>query len=136
MAVPDTSKNPRVRTMTAVEALALGGQADSTTWLALEKINATIRVEGTSVGGVVLASDVPYITAVVTARKKVTDIDKASILNVGTIWISRSATDISGATPLAPGQSLTLFSNGNLNQYYLIVESANDGVSIAYKAAA
>jgi hypothetical protein len=101
----------------------------------IEQINATARVDGTSVSGVALtASSTPYRQATVTARKKVTDIDKASTDNVGTVWIGRSATDISGATPLEPGQSMNLFDNGDLADYFLIVNTANDGVSIAYSS--
>ncbi len=116
-------------------AIGMGGTADTTTPEFVEQINATIRVNGTSVNGVALAGATPYLRATVTARKKVTDIDNASTANVGTIWIGRSAADISGATPLTSGQSMNLFDNGDLADYFLIVESANDGVSIAYSAA-
>ena len=100
-----------------------------------EKINPTVRVDGTSVDGVALAAvSTPYRQATVTAAKKVTDVDKAPIANVGTVWIGGSATDISGAVPLEPGQSMSLFDNGDLADYFLIVESANDGVSIVISA--
>jgi len=99
-----------------------------------EKSNPTIRVDGTSVNGVALAaSSTVFAEATVLARKPVTDADKATVANTGTIWLSRSATSITGATPLTPGQSVQLPSGGDLADWFLIVETANDGVSITIK---
>ena len=96
--------------------------------------NAAARVDGTSVGGEVLAAATPYVRATVTARKAVTDADKASIANVGTVWICGAAEDIDGAFPLLPGQSMGLPDNCDLSDFFLAVDNLGDGVAISYTA--
>ena len=120
--------------LTAMAAAAeKGGLADSLSPVFLEKSdNAAARVDGTSVGGEPLAVLTPYIKATVTARKAVADADKASINNVGTVWICGGAEDIDGAFPLVPGQSMPLMDNCSLADFFLAVDNIGDGVAIAY----
>ena len=120
--------------LTAIEAAAQkGGTAGANTVAFLEKSdNAAARVDGTSVGGEVLSTTIPYIKATVTARKAVADADKASIANVGTVWIMGAAEDIDGATPLEPGQSMALPDNCDLVDFFLAVDNLGDGVAISY----
>ncbi len=113
--------------------VAKGGDADSVGPAFGEKANTTARVEGTSVGAEALvASATPYIQATVTALKPVTDIDKISIANTGTVWLCRSATNIDGATKLEPGQSAALPNNCDLADFFLAVDTSSDGVSFVY----
>jgi len=118
---------------TIITAVQKGGLANSVTPAFAEQSNATIRVDGTSVGAVPLvASSTPYIQATVVARKPVSGATKASIANQGTVWICGSATVITGAFPLAPGESFPLPDNCDLADFSLAVETAYDGVSIVY----
>jgi hypothetical protein len=119
--------------MVSTIASSGGGVPGAVAPVFLEKSdNAAARVDGTSVGGEALATATPYTRATVTARKAVTDTDKASIANVGTVWICGAAEDIDGAFPLLPGQSMGLPDNCSLGDFFLAVDNLGDGVAISY----
>jgi len=116
-----------------LDEIAKGGLADSVMpTFATVKNGTAARVEGASVGAVVFGVDVPYIKATITASRPVTGATNAPVANLGTIWVCREATNINGAFPLEPGQSMALPDNCNLEDFYLAVDTIDDGLAIIY----
>ena len=96
-----------------------------------EKSNSTARVEGTSVGAEALGS-AEFVVATVSAFKPISGATKKPVDNTGTVYICGAAEDLSGAFVLEPGESMSLPEGCNLSEFFLAVDTANDGVSIAY----
>ena len=97
------------------------------------KSNATAIVDGSAVNGSALASSsTQYYQATIFAIKPGAAATNIPGANAGDVWICGSATSLAGAFKLVPGASMELPHCGDLSEYFLAVENANDAVSIAY----
>ena len=98
------------------------------------KSNATAINDGVAVSASALASSAtPYRKATVRAMKPGSDALTMPTANTGNVWICSAAAVLTGAFRLTPGESLTLPDDSDLADFFLAVETANDGVLIVYQ---
>jgi len=96
------------------------------------KANPTAIVDGVTVDALALGSSKPYHRATVLALKPGADALTMPTANTGTVWICSAAEVLTGAFQLAPGASMELPPNCDLADFFLAVETADDGVLICY----
>jgi len=96
------------------------------------KINPTAIVEGTSVDALALGTAQYYQCTITALKHNSSGALYMPDANTGDVWICGAVEDLQGAFKLVPGASMELPHCGKLSEYFLAVENANDGVSIAY----
>ncbi len=99
----------------------------------LAKKNGTAIDSGTSVDALALvATSTPYHQATVKAMKPGASAIHVPSANTGNVWICSGLEVLTGAFMIVPGGSMPLPDNGDLADYYLAVNTLNDGVLIVY----
>jgi len=117
----------------AVEKLDDDATADGRDGSAIQIANANAIVDGSAANSVQLsATSVPYVRATLTAIKPAADAHTIPVINSGRVWVLDKADDMTEALGyIDPGECFPLPFNRDLDEFWLAVESAGDGVLIA-----
>lgn len=117
-----------------LDSIIAANAAGSRTPTITSKINATAidNVAPDKATNSTPLGTVAYKTATVLAWKPGADATTAGVANTGNVYIHTNAASIAAAFVLVPGASVELPPFADLSDFHLSVDTANDGVIIAY----